>query len=161
MGAYRTFKEASLERQVADLEQELIKLKTPQRYAQKQVKGYISDTVSASSRIKSQQSGYELRVLNARFRFVGNKPDRTVIGRIFFQLYNSNGQKINPVYQYYSETSPAFYLYQIYPTDNVNELGFDLSFQISGSSGSTNAFYGEFWAVTNDNGLLIYDGTFD
>ena len=161
VGAYKTFKEASLERQVVDLEQELIKLKTPQRYAQKQVKGYTSNIISVNSRIQTSVSGYELRVLNARFRFVGNKPDRTVVGKMFFQLYDSSGQKINPVYSYYSETLPSFYRAGVYPTDNVNEIGFEVSFQHSGASGTTDAFRGEFWAITNDNGILIYDGTFD
>lgn len=155
MGAYRTFKEASLERQVADLEQELIKLKTPQRYAQKQIKGgYTSDTVSIQSWIQSQQSGYELRVIEATLEFVGNKELRQIIGALVMRLYNSSGQEIFPDFSGMDYTKPAVYEYTRYPSGDVNRFRFDVSLAVSGTQGGTDAFRGDFTVVANDKGIL-------
>lgn len=151
-----TYQESKLLREIAKCERELVALKSPQRYLMGQVKGFVSNQVRVDSRVLAQRSGYEYRGILGWFKFLGDKPLKQVNSKIKFQLYNSSGSPINvSLSQGSGVTVEAL---ESSRGDNPNEMWFIAYFDTSGAQGSVDAFYGQFWCVSNDSGILVYEG---
>lgn len=139
--------------EVAKLSQELVSLKTAQRYLTGQAKGFVSNTVQVQSRIVSSSQYAEYRAILCNFTFTGDKPDKRVISKLKFQMYNSSGSKINLTENVSDVHLEAYYSF---PGDNPNEVELAVMIAVTGSPGSTDAFYGDFWVVSNDSGILSF-----
>lgn len=149
-----TYQESKLLREIAKCERELIALKSPQRYLMGQVKGFKSNEITVNSRILATRSGYEYRGILGWAKFVGDKPNKRVNAKLKFQLYNSSG---NPIDVGTSQgIGVVVESLQDGAGDAPNEMWFIMYFDTSGSQGATDAFYGKFWVVANDSGILSY-----
>lgn len=151
-----SYQESLLSRKITKLSQDLISLKSPQRYLTGQAKGFVSNTIRVNSRIIRISQGYELRGIRGTFKFTGDKVEKVVIPKLKFQLYNSSGGKI-PVTDSIVTGSVTIYAMSFGQGDKPNETEFAVYFYTSGQTGTTDAFYGDFWCVGNDSGILKYD----
>ena len=150
----RSLLESQLSREVTRLSQELISLKTPQRYLVGNARGYESNKTTVTSRILNDQGGYQTRAILGVLRFVGDKPNKTVIPILKFQLYNSNGNKISPVADF--ELGKVFIqLIESVAGDSPNVTEFSVDMLLL-NQGTADAFYADFWCVGNDSGIIGY-----
>lgn len=149
----RSYATSQLAREITKLSQEMVSLKSPQRYLMGQVKGFVSNTIRVNSRIIATRSGYEYRGILGWAKFITDKPEKRVNAKLKFQLYSSTGIPISLDRQ---GSGVAIEALQSSAGDNPNEMWFLIWFDISGAQGSTDAFYGDFWVVANDSGILTY-----
>jgi len=161
-----SYQESLLTRQVVKLQQEMISLKAPQKYLVGNAKGHVSNTVRVTSRLLSEQTvnegteespvwvTYQLRGILGVFRFEGDKLGKTVIPILKFQLYSSNGQKSYPVAT--MEMGKVFIqLMESTAMDAPNIMEFSVDMLLTAQK-PADVFYGDFWCVGNDSGILTY-----
>lgn len=156
-----SYRESSILRDVAEMERTLVALKSPQRYGMSQVKGFKSNTVRVVSRILESVSGYELRGIRGYFSFRNDKPGKQVIPTLCFQLYNSRGVAIKYQTPEMATEEVTMMSIQVLPGKEGEESLLLAEFEVAGSSGSTDAFSADFWVLSNDSGVLTYEGDLD
>lgn len=86
MSQFNSIQNENLSRKVANLERDLIELKTKQIYGMNDLRTFISNTVTESSHTYTQRTPDGSFTFTAsgtnilKLRFVGNKPRKTVVG---------------------------------------------------------------------------------
>lgn len=151
MPSYNT---SLLLRKVVKCQQELVSLKAHQRYLTGQAKGYVSNTVRVTSRVLNSQAGYQRRAVLCALLFTGDKPDKVTIPTLRFQAYSSSG---TPIYPTQGVSYGSLFIYAINQmagdTPNTSEIA--VEFMIT-DQGTADAFYIDFWTVSNDTGVLSF-----
>ena len=98
--------------------------------------------------------GAELRGIYGEFSFVGDKPNKQVITKLQYVLYGSDGQVAQASVN--QGQGIQINLFSMAIGDAPNENIFSVLF--SESDGTHGAFYGDFWTIGNDSGILKYNG---
>ena len=153
-----TYQESKLLREVTRLGQELVSLKSPQRYLTGQTKGYESNKVRATSRVAFTQDGYEWREIFVELTVIGDHTNKTLVPTLRIQLYNSSGYPIPYGAGQWNDKVGLLSAVD-WATTSPNEHKFSVLLYIVGSQGTTDAFYGDFWAVANDSSIIKITAT--
>lgn len=104
MGKLKSFEELNLERRLNKVSEELIQLKTKQRYGMNQVQSYQSNSVHADCVVfktdtSSGTTVYSSGIDILKLRFTGDKPSKTVVAKLNIQI-NGDGQTyVAPTFQ--------------------------------------------------------------
>lgn len=160
MSTFSSYENQFLDKKIVNLNEELIKLKTPQRYGMKDIQVFESNTVNVSSHTFPMTSpggqysftGSATNIL--RLRFTGNKPDKTVIGWLNVAITVKSG----PAYDY--GLIPYFKQYR---GSKPNELEF-LTVLYGGNDflgHSYTVFDGALTVLSNEQGELSIIETYD
>lgn len=157
----RTYADSLLERKIVGLSQELKSLKTSQKYLTGQTMGYESSKVRINSRILQQHGGYTQWAIYCRIKFTGDNLGTAAIAKPRYQLYDKNGNKIyveteeidayNPYDKVYTDFKGL--CLSGFPGDAPNVYYTELYFYLVTESSGNSNFYGDFWFVSNDNGI--------
>lgn len=153
-----SYQESLLTRQVTELQQELVSLKAPQRYLTGNTRGYQSNLVRATSKVAFIVSGYEWREIYIELTVRGDHAEKILTPTLRIQLYSSSG---NPIPFGAGQWNDKVGLLSAvdWAGDSPNEHKFSVLLYIVGSQGTTDAFYGDFWAVANDSSIINISAT--
>lgn len=98
MGQFSTYKKSELQNQLAELERELIAIKTPQVYSGDQIQYRKSNIVSLTCNKHWADPEKTMRMSNdvlARLRFTGIYPDQVAIGSLMPTVRSGSGGYVN------------------------------------------------------------------
>lgn len=156
MGQYRSIKSTNLANQLANLEKELIALKSPQIYGTGQVSAYTSNIVTFDAsiiyyRFDESQYGGSGQVISfgsnpTRLRFIGDKPGETIVGQLKMEVVGTGGAEIHCTYLKALRTDQPHILdWWIFISGS--------DYSLSGSPPDPNRT-ARCWVTTNDTGVL-------
>lgn len=145
MGQYKSYQDTHLANRVHRAQQQLMQIKAIQKYGMNQVQAYQSNSFTYGCVVYSHMSewGYESYGSGTdiyHLRFTGDKPTKTVIGRLKFDL-NSDGHTYNDV-NYIKEIRGA--------TPNITEWWVF----VNGSGETSPSWSVTISAITNEKGKL-------
>ena len=145
MGKLRSFEELNLERRLNKISEDLIQLKTRQRYGMNQVQSFQSNSVHANCVVFKEDSSSGTTIYSSgidilRLKFIGNKPEKTVVGKLNIQI-NGDGQTyVAPTFQKdLRGASPNILEWIVY---------------VGGVGQSNPSWSVDFSVLSNENGLL-------
>lgn len=152
-----SYLESLLTKKVTKLSQELVSLKTHQRYLTGQTKGYESNKLRITSQVAFTQGGYTWREIYVELTARGDHLNKTLIPDLRIQLYNSSGTPIKYGAGMWNDNINLYYSMDWAGASN-NEHHFLVNLYIV-KQGTPDAFYGDFWVVANDSSILKLTAT--
>lgn len=152
MGQFRTYNDINLSNRLVRAQQNLTELNAAQKYFMNSVKGFevarLPRTAFKAASYGGTVYGYGIRCF---LTFTGNKENKNVVFFPNFEIFDSNGNKLSPIF----DAQTNFLEVRRYETQNTDkpntvECFFDLFY----ASAHRGVIYVDFFGVSNDVGKL-------
>lgn len=156
----RTYADSLLEREITKLSQELVSLKTAQRYLTGAAIGYKTESLRVNSHFEYSVEDPDgniiyLWTIYVRLRFSGDYIDKTTIPSLQLQAYDYTGKAIEP------DITGSWQIGNLYwgnygnkSVEKDNEHDFMALLYMPTYYSGSNPFYCDFWCVSNMTGRL-------